>query len=74
MTTQQRVAKYRENTFYKKQKTIEVRLTFDECAILDALASKIGISRVLFVSTLLKKTIFESPYFVKDDELCSSSS
>lgn len=74
MTAQQRVAKYRANAFYKKQKTIEVRLSFDECAILDSLASKLGISRVLFVSTFLKKTIFESSYFLKDDKFFSSSS
>lgn len=71
MTTQQRVSTFRAKSRANFQKTIEVKLSLDDTAILDALASKEGMSRILFVSLILKKVVFESGYFLSGGKLYS---
>lgn len=52
-----------------KMRTIELKLNLNEISILDAIASYQGISRVLFVSLLVKEYIHNSPYFVSGDKI-----
>lgn len=69
MTTQQRVSFYRANNTNHGVKTIEVKLNRDEIAILDAIASNDGMSRVLLVSLLVKQMILDSGYFISGGRL-----
>lgn len=71
MTTQQRVATYRAKNRVNFKKTIELQLSLDECAILDALASNHGMSRVLYTSLHLKQMIINSGYFLSGGKLYS---
>lgn len=70
-TTQQRVALMRAMDTRNFKKTIELKLSLDEVKILDALASKEGMSRILFASMILKDIIFKSGYFLSGDRLVS---
>jgi hypothetical protein len=72
LTIQQRVANFRAKDRINFKKTIEVKLSVDECAILDAIASQQGMSRVLLASTILKTHILSSPYFISGGKLCIS--
>lgn len=69
MTTQQRVSFYRANNQNNGIKTIEVKLNRDEVAILDAIATNDGMSRVLLVSLLVKNLIKGSGYFISGGRL-----
>lgn len=74
MTTQQRVARYRAKNLFNSEKTIEIRVSENERAILDALASQAGMSRVLYISQVLKDAIYKSGYFISGGKLHSSTS
>jgi len=71
LTAQQRVSSYRAKSLINGEKTIEVKLKKFEIEILDAIASKEGISRVLLTSLVLRKVIIESGYFISGGKLIS---
>lgn len=69
MTTQQRVSNYRAKSILNDEKIIEVKLSRYDVSILDALASNSGVSRILFVSSVLRDVIMNSGYFISGDKL-----
>lgn len=69
LTAQQRVSKYRANNQAIGIKTVEIKLNRDEIAVLDAIASNKGMSRVLLASEVLKIAIRESGYFISGGRL-----
>lgn len=69
LTAQQRVSSYRAKSLINGDKTIEVKLKKFEIDILDAIASKEGMSRVLLTSLVLRKVISESGYFISGGKL-----
>lgn len=71
MTTQQRVSTFRAKDRANLKKTIEAKLSLDEIAILDALASNEGMSRILYVSLVLKHLVQSSGYFLSGGKLYS---
>lgn len=69
LTVQQRVANSRNNRRSDFKKTIEIQLSLDEVAILDALASKRGLHRVFLTSLIVKEAILNSGYFISGGSL-----
>lgn len=72
MEVKERVEKFRRNRQENGYKTIEVCLTADEVAILDAIALDSSMSRVLVVSQAVKTLIYNSRFFLINGKLMRS--
>lgn len=69
MTNRERVSNHRAIQKSKNLKIVEVTMPHESVIILDALASKNGCSRSLFISTLIRTFISESGYTMINNKL-----